>query len=693
MKSHKRFSPKTIFASPKIQRYLIFIVMFIILFVICSFSLIPTKYSLKAGDVAPADIKASRNFVDDVATNSKIEKAVSSIPLQYNRNTYVQKEAIDKIRDYFIKVNEIKNLNIDEKSKIEKLSQTSSLALSIDDHAAVLKLNDDEIKGISELLPSFLSKVLSQDIREDNEEDIKKAQDNLSFYIRNSSMTKSMKEIGTNIGFSVIKPNLYYDKERTEALREQAKKQVEPVVVKKNQNIISKGEVVSQQHIYLMKKAGLLKENPIADAQIFLGVAFIVLVVEVIIMISIYKFRRNIYDSNSKLLIIAIVLCINTIFVLGINIISNYIIPYSFLVMLMLLIFDPLIAFVVGIPSTLITFCITNFNIEVGIIYLVGCLFGIIFSYNSYQRNNLVFSGLIIGLLNGIVIFALGLLNNIDIIDNLISSLEGIAGGIISAILSIGVLPAFEQMFDITTPIKLLELSNPNQPLLKKMLFEAPGTYHHSILVGNLAEAAAEEVGANSLLARVGAYYHDVGKIKRPYFFKENQITNDNPHDKITPKLSTMIITSHVKDGIELANKYRIPNSIKKMIEEHHGTTLVRYFYAMALEDGNENIEESTFRYEGPKPSTKESAIVMLADSVEAAVRSLSSPAISDLEKMVYKIVDEKVADGQLNECELTLKELESIKASFVKVLIGIFHSRIEYPEINNETEGMEKQT
>jgi putative nucleotidyltransferase with HDIG domain len=231
-----------------------------------------------------------------------------------------------------------------------------------------------------------------------------------------------------------------------------------------------------------------------------------------------------------------------------------------------------------------------------------------------------------------------------------------------------------------------LELSNPNQPLLKKMLFEAPGTYHHSILVGNLAESAANEIGANSILTRVGSYYHDIGKIKRPYFFKENQITNDNPHDKITPKLSTLIITSHVKDGLELAEHYKLPGIVKDIIEQHHGTTLVKYFYAMAVNGSNQNIEDATFRYEGPKPQSKEAAVVLLADSVEAAVRSLNNPSVVDMEKMLNKIVKEKMDDGQLDDAELTMKDIGKIKLAFMRVLEGMFHSRVEYPDISSNT-------
>jgi len=213
-------------------------------------------------------------------------------------------------------------------------------------------------------------------------------------------------------------------------------------------------------------------------------------------------------------------------------------------------------------------------------------------------------------------------------------------------------------------------------------LLEAPGTYYHSILVGNLAEAAAEDVGANSLLCRVGAYYHDIGKLKRPYFFKENQITKDNPHDRITPNLSATIITSHIKDGIEIAKKNKLPSRVIDIIKEHHGNTLVAYFYHKALsgENGDQVIEEK-FRYQNPRPQSKESAIVMIADSVEAYIRSLTEPTKDQVEKGVRKIINDKLSDSQLDECDLTLRDLDIISKAFVKVLAGIFHERIEYPE------------
>ncbi len=290
---------------------------------------------------------------------------------------------------------------------------------------------------------------------------------------------------------------------------------------------------------------------------------------------------------------------------------------------------------------------------------------------------------------NVVAIMVMGIINDSSPLFVMGSALLlGTTNGILSSILTNGSLPYLENAFGITSPVRLLELSQPSNPLLKKLLTEAPGTYHHSILVGNLAEAAAEAVGGESLLVRVGAYYHDIGKIKRPYFFIENQFGGDNPHDKIAPSLSTLILTAHVRDGLDLAKEYKLPQAIIKIIEQHHGSSLVTYFYHKALECCvDDNLNEDDFRYEGPKPQTKEAAIVMLADSVEAAVRSMQNKTHGRIEGLVRKILREKLLDGQLDECDLTFRDLEDIAQAFLKVLSGIFHSRVEYPDLTKEME------
>jgi putative nucleotidyltransferase with HDIG domain len=316
------------------------------------------------------------------------------------------------------------------------------------------------------------------------------------------------------------------------------------------------------------------------------------------------------------------------------------------------------------------------------VVGLTGCLVGIYAVSSFSDRAGLIRSGSYVSLANFLAIFTIGLLTGAKAEVVATGVVMGVLNGFLSSVLTLGSLPYLEAAFGITTSVRLLELANPNQPLLKRLLMEAPGTYHHSILVGNLAEAAAEAVGADALIVRVGAYYHDIGKLKRPYFFIENQVGGENPHEKLSPSLSTLIITSHVKDGLELAREYNLPACVQEIIEQHHGTSLVSYFYQRALESERpELVTENSFRYDSRKPQSKEAALVMLADSVEAAVRALQKPTPGRLEGLTRKIIKEKLHDGQLDECDLTLKDLDRIAEAFVRVLSGIFHTRIEYPE------------
>lgn len=248
--------------------------------------------------------------------------------------------------------------------------------------------------------------------------------------------------------------------------------------------------------------------------------------------------------------------------------------------------------------------------------------------------------------------------------------------------MTIGTLPWFESGFNITSAVRLLELSNPNAPLLKQLLIEAPGTYHHSVLVGNLAETAAEDINADPVIVRVGALYHDIGKLKRPYFFIENQFAKDNPHDKIAPTLSALIVIAHVKDGLEMAREHKLPQSIQDIIAQHHGDSYTQFFYHKALEE-NPDVPEEAFRYDGVRPQSKEAALVLLADNVEAAVRSHKNNTPGRIEGLVRKIIKEKLDEGLLDLCDLTFKDLDKIAIAFVKVLSGIFHSRVEYPELS----------
>jgi len=352
--------------------------------------------------------------------------------------------------------------------------------------------------------------------------------------------------------------------------------------------------------------------------------------------------------------------------------------------MLIAVVLQPALAVVVAALLSVQVGIMTDHDLRFAAVALISSLVGIHSFSRIRDRGDLVRSLLILCAANALAIWVLGSISS----DTLQEVLTGVAWGIGSSVLSclvtwLGV-ALLERPFGVTTHIGLLELSDMNQPALRRLLQEAPGTYIHSLNVGQLAEAAAEAIGADALLARVGAYYHDIGKIMRPYCFVENQ-TVENIHNRLNPTLSTLVVTSHIKDGVDLAREFRLPEIIVEIIRSHHGTGLVKYFYhqAMLANEGDCPVPEHQFRYEGPRPRAKEAGIIMLADSVEAAMRSALAdrPDPARVQGIVTRIIKDKAADGQLDECDLTFRDLTKIGAAFTRILQGIFHARIKYPE------------
>ncbi|MGM0441031.1 MAG: HD family phosphohydrolase [Elusimicrobiota bacterium] len=365
-----------------------------------------------------------------------------------------------------------------------------------------------------------------------------------------------------------------------------------------------------------------------------------------------------------------------------------YLMPTAGAGVLLTLLINPVVALInVTILSLIVSF-LGDFNFGMFFITFVSGLVGVYGSINVRTRRDLNRCGLYIFAANIVTISAVNLLNSISYAELAINLSWGAGNALITVIIASGFLPIFESIFGITTDIKLLELGDFNNPLLKRLMLEAPGTYHHSLMVANLAENACENIGANPLLGRVGAYYHDIGKLKNPHYFSENTPANQDRHKNLKPNISALILKRHVKDGVALADEYNLDEIIKKFIEQHHGTTLIEYFYnkVLALVKDETEIDKKEYRYPGPRPSTKEIGVVMLADSVEAACRSLDDPSFSRISGQVVKIINNKFIDGQLNNCNITLSNLEKIQECFTKTLSGIHHSRIEYPEDKEET-------
>lgn len=663
-------------------RVLLIAGLFIALFFLFVLNTAPQKYLLQVGDISDIDIYAPSDIVDKSATELRRKQAEDSVQPVYNLDLTVQIDIEKKISDFFILLNSVRsNAELNKTQKLDLLEQNSNISLGNSLYNMLLDASETDLTSLEHNIKYINNQMLSGRITEQQLND--KRSDIREFFMNLPKKSK-LNEIGADIAVMVLKPNMYYDEQTTLARRQSEREKVEDVVIRKGTLIVSKGQEVSSQQIQLLNAYGLLAEsdNDRFDIQFYIGYGIIISICLIIMGQYLRSLDKKLWDSNSTLLLISLIAIIALTITMVLKNISEYLIVLPAGAMLVSILVSPRIAIMTNIMMSILAGFLGGFDLPVVVMMLLTGILGAGMVSRTHHRSTFILAGLAVSLVSLLVIFSEGILSRADIYKMLNNGLYGVIGGTLSAVLTIGTLPFFETVFDIITPLKLLELSNPNQPMLRRLLIEAPGTYYHSILVGNLAEAAAEDIGANPLLCRVGAYYHDIGKLKRPYFFKENQITRDNPHDKITPNLSALVITSHVKDGVEIAGKNKLPSTVIRIIEEHHGNTLVAYFYHKALNaEGAEAVDESKFRYPFRKPQTEEAAIVMLADSVEAYIRSLSEPTQDQVEQGVRKIIKDKLNDAQLDNCDLTLKDLEMIGQAFVKVLAGIFHDRIEYPE------------
>lgn len=516
--------------------------------------------------------------------------------------------------------------------------------------------------------------------------------------VSKSSLTDSMKVFAqAYIELKVIKPTLIIDEAETKRLRELASSNVKPLVhsYRANEKIVGPGEIVDETIFQVLVAYGLVDvKSPWKPAA---GIAIYVLLSMIILMVFSYQITPEIFEKWKRLVLIGILMFLVTALgkaFLSINLgnsdlnnLTGALIPTAWVTMTVTILLGVRIAVVVGMILSVFIGTMAD-PVTLGIsgslaalFTLLGGLVGIQSVAKLDQRSDLARAGFYVSIVNIILISGIALITELSPTSWIIGCILGIANGFLSSVLTMGTLPWFESGFNITSAMRLLELSNPNSPLLKSLLMEAPGTYHHSVLVGNLAETAAEEINADPVLVRVGSLYHDIGKLKRPYFFIENQFSKDNPHDKIAPTLSSLIITSHVKDGLEMAREHKLPESIQGIIAQHHGDSKALFFYHKALEE-NPDIPEEAFRYDGIRPQSKEAALVLLADNVEAAVRSQKGNTPGKIEGLVRKIIKEKFDEGLLDQCDLTFKDLDKISIAFVKVLSGIFHSRVEYPEL-----------
>lgn len=483
-----------------------------------------------------------------------------------------------------------------------------------------------------------------------------------------------------------VRPNQVVDEEQTRLRREAAMAQVAPVLasVRQGETIVLQGESVTAQDLVLLKALGLT--GPRSGPKLYLGIFFIVLLQAAVFSRLLSRFNKGGRIENNMLLALVTMMVVGTgvARLLIIEPLSAYIIPVAALGMVVTVILNARSALLLVTLTAINVGLLTDLDMRFAVVAIIVGALSLYLVSRVTQRAALLATGLAAMVIAFIAIFFVEMFTEASFGDALRRSLWGLANGALAGVLTVILLLILDTVFNLTTPLRLLELANPAQPLLRKLLQVAPGTYNHSIQMGNLAEAAAEAIGADPLLARVGAYYHDIGKTVRPEYFVENQIYVDNPHDRLNPNLSKLAITAHVRDGEHLARLYGLPQPVVDIIKQHHGTSVLAYFYHKAVEEAaNEQVYEESYRYEEQKPRSKEAAIIMLADGVEAAVRAMQSPTRRKIQGVIQEIIKQKVGDGQLDESELTQGDLHKIQESFDVSLRGLVGHRISYPERN----------
>lgn len=561
----------------------------------------------------------------------------------------------------------------------------------------LLKADDNSLHEVFDKSALTLTNILQKGITEKDYE-----KDNIDKVILNnlvSNVSRRQVSVITALLEQVIVPNLVVDEFATEIARKNAQNSVKPyeVVFQKGDKILFEGEPVTRLKRDALRQAGYNVYE--LNWQGLAGI-YIIVFIATALFIGFMKFFEKEYLEPRYLSISAVLSMLLALIGVMLPIgFSPYVIPITAFLMLMSIFTNPRVALVASVMMLSVMAVGYQYNIQFVVTFILLTIFSVILmSQIKYaKRVDLIKIGFNISVAGVIIVLSIYILEKCLIdVDNVLI-LKDISfiflNGILSSIITLGSLPLFESTFKIITSYGLAELGDHNSKLLKRLQMDAPGTYHHSLMVSNLCEAAAEAIGADPILARVGALYHDIGKLKRPLFFVENQsyFLIENPHNKFTPRISKMIITAHPKDGIEIAKEYHLPQVIQNFILQHHGEGLASYFYNQAVkEEGVENVKEEQFRYTGPKPNTKETAILMIADAVESAVRSLKNPTPEEIEGMINKIIVERLNDGQLSDSPLTLKDIKTIASTFSRILRGMQHNRIKYQE--NLAEELQKQ-
>lgn len=673
----------------------------------------PQKYRVKPGEVSRSTITATKDVMDQVSYEAACKAARDSVSAIYRIDDEKRVSVINAVTDDFAKVEDARAQAIAQRNDwlkenpgstaeqhqfssafINMLIGNLNISCSAEEMLVIINTNQQDIESVAAFIKRRINNIMASGL---SEEELIGERNAIAAALNNeySTVSAKIKTVAERILEKELVANYSLDETATDEAKLAAAAEVSQgsYLYKQGQTIVRSGDIVTQAHIAMLEELGML-ENDNVDIKLYLGVALLTLTVLLILGFYIAVYEPKMIQTPKKVLMLAILTVLSVLY-------SALIYPYqpglaqiAICTVLVAVLLKPRVALVSNMAlSVLLGVMATSGEaaqsqgVSTLIVSLIAGTAAVYLCKKPMHRMRIMLSGLVIGVTGGLTSVFIGLVFSSEIKTVLLSALWPVLAGVISAVLCVGTLPVWEAVFDVLTPTKLLEITNPNQPLLRRLAIEAPGTHHHSIVVANLAESGAQAIGADIMLTRAGAYYHDVGKLAAPEAYTENQDEKlKSFHSMLLPAESAAIIRMHPTEGYELAQKYKLPKEICNIILEHHGTTLVGYFYAKALEMFDD-VNRADFMYPGPKPRSKEAAIIMLADSAEAAVRSLPDKSPECVREKINQILNDRISDGQFDECDISMLELRKLAAEFTQALSGVHHSRIEYPDLKKALE------
>lgn len=670
----------------ELHRIVLFVLAFVATIVCIGTGSIQQRETVQVGSVATKRYVAPEDTVDEAATEKLREAAANSVGPIYKTDTTVMDKNVTMVEGGFQELDTVLAGLLEGESfynAVQEISLELPVVLSNRQLMAYENLTAEQRKAFANDCVSVLKEIYDKGVTADG---LTEAKASGLGYLQELAWSSDLKTMAGVILSAAVEPNLIVDEAAVEAAKEEKRAEVDEVLIRKNQKIVDEGEIITQEIYDKLVSLNLVSETGLEGSLMpMLGS----LVITGMLFAALYLFFRwgkgNILLKPNE---IRMLFTIYMMMVLLIRILANLtiftIVPVGLFAMLVSLLVGRRMALWLNALFCIIGCFIFNGDVQFLMYALISGTFAALIIQKTDKRSHLIPAALGMAAVDFVTTISLGFFFGEGYsAELLLQSGIGAVTGLLSMIVAVGSLPFWENMFEANTPLRLMELTNPNNELLRKLMIEAPGTYHHSLIVANLAETAVYDIGGNTALARAGAYYHDVGKLRYPQFFAENQ-SGHNPHDELPPEKSAKIITGHTKGGLELAERYKLPPVVRDMIVEHHGNSLVKFFYFKALKlYGAENVNEADYRYQGRIPSSRESAVVMLADTVEAAVRSMlgHGKTMEEAEAAVKNLMKDKLDDGQLNNSGLTLNELETIRLAFLKVFHGMYHERVSYPE------------